>query len=253
MRFGQFLSIASLGLFLSSQVLAQALITDQEAIEQGMTPVEQAGQLLSNNGLKALPKTEITDEDLNLAEIVVVVNKGEHNRKNPNGQTIQVYQNGKFLSSYLTSTGTEKMKLTTAGNKYVATTPTGYFRPKKAYREYQSFTFKGAPMTYAVFFNGGIAVHSTSRDHYAELGMRASGGCARMKLEQAKELNELIRSTGDGTTKLLDEGFDGLSRMRYLDRIYLPDIAQYSGEMKDNQDDIYTYDAVIIVVDAPRV
>lgn len=253
MRFSQNLSLIALGTLLIGSNLfhkahAQEIISEQEAQELGMTRIIDDGQGgLTSKMAKGMVKSSITDEDLNLAEIVIAVNKGVRSSKNPDGQTIQVYQHGKFLTSYITSTGTEKLKLTTAGNKYIATTPTGYFRPKKAYREYQSYTFKGAPMTYAVFFNGGIALHSTTKDHYVELGTRASGGCARMKLEEAKELNALIRSTGDGNTRLLDEGFDGLSRMRYLDRIKLPDIAQYSGEMKTENDEIATYDAVIIV------
>ncbi len=252
MRIPNFIALLTLGtLFIhSSFTYAQELISEQEAQELGMTKVIGNDGLLSGKMAQGAVKTSISDDDLNLAEIVIVVNKGERSSKNPEGQTIQVYQHGKFLTSYITSTGTEKMKLTTAGNRYVATTPTGYFRPKKAYREYQSYTFKGAPMTYAMFFNGGIAIHSTSKDHYVELGSRASGGCARMKLEEAKELNELMRSTGDGTTRLLDEGFDGLKRMRYLDRIKLPEMARFSGEVKDTEEEIYTYDSVIIVIDA---
>ena len=35
-------------------------------------------------------------------------------------------------------------------------------------------------MEYAIFFNGGVALHATTPNHYATLGQKASGGCVRM-------------------------------------------------------------------------
>lgn len=51
-------------------------------------------------------------------------------------------------------------------------------------------------MPWAVFFNGGIALHATTKAHYPELGKRASGGCVRFKYENAKTVYGLIKDAG---------------------------------------------------------
>jgi lipoprotein-anchoring transpeptidase ErfK/SrfK len=51
-------------------------------------------------------------------------------------------------------------------------------------------------MPYAMFFNGGYAIHGTPVGNFAKLGKPASHGCIRMYPEQAKELNRLVRKVG---------------------------------------------------------
>jgi hypothetical protein len=84
-------------------------------------------------------------------------------------------------------------------------------------------------MDYAVFFTGGIAIHSTSTGAYKNLGLRASGGCARLRYEDAQTVNEIIRSTGEGHNTLRFAGFDELVRNLYIDRIKLPLRDRFTG------------------------
>src|SRR5690606_20562131 len=127
-------------------------LTDQEALDLGMTPIEQI-----SNG-KAAGFNPNLDTLLDKAEVVVVVDKSVRTSRNANGQTAKVFVDGAFYTEYDVSTGTEEVKETTSGRRYVATTPVGIFRPTRAYKDYMSRTFLSAPMTWAVFFNGGIAL-----------------------------------------------------------------------------------------------
>ena len=102
-------------------------------------------------------------------------------------------------------------------------------------------------MDYAVFFNGGIALHSTSKAAYSKLGQRASGGCARLRYEDAMTLNELIRTTGEGHDKMWDVGIEGLTRFQYYDRVKMNDLNRYNGSSLSNL--LWTYDTAIVVVD----
>lgn len=218
----------------------EKILTDEQAQELGMTPAEEMR-------IKSRSFFPFHYSYTDLAEVVVVINKGTRTLSNPEGQTLKVFKGGVFLHEFDTSTGTEKLKTTSSGRKYYAVTPTGIFRPKKAFDRYESKTFFGANMDYAVFFRGGIAIHSTSQSAYAKLGQRASGGCARLKREDALTVNEIIRSTGEGHNRLTSVGFEGLTRTQYLDRIKLPEVERYSGQETSGAP-IWTYDAVIIVV-----
>lgn len=239
--------ILVLGFLITSNLFAVDLdieaetITDEQAIELGMTEVTTEKKLGRGSDFK------FKDEYIDLAKIVILINKSVRTQENPDGQTIKVYQDGVFLHEFHTSTGTEKLKKTTSGRIYWATTPVGIFRPKKAFKEYQSYTFKGANMDYAVFFIGGIATHSTSKTAYAKLGERASGGCARLKYEDARAVNEIIRSTGEGHNRLWDQGTAGLKRMQYSDRIKLNNLSRETGEELVGSK-FWTYDAAIVVV-----
>lgn len=221
-------------------------LTDAEAIELGMTPV-RAGMSVDRMLKTNARSFTFKDSHLDLAQIVVVINKSVRSGSNLDGQTIKVYQNGVFLYEFDTSTGTEKLKKTTSGRQYIATTPVGIFRPKRAFLNYESRTFFGANMDYAVFFTGGIATHSTSEGAYAKLGSRASGGCARMRREDAQTLNELLRSTGEGHDKMVDAGIEGLNRKLYIDRVKMPNVSRFNGNSLGYGSRLWTYDAVIIV------
>ncbi len=128
-------------------------------------------------------------EDKNLAPVVVIVNRAPHGTA-ADAQTMRVYQNGELVKESKISTGL-------VGHA----TPVGYFRPAytnhmRIYRNYYSATYDGAPMTWAVFFNGGVALHSTPVSNYKNLGKRASHGCVRMTMEDAEFVNALVRDTG---------------------------------------------------------
>jgi lipoprotein-anchoring transpeptidase ErfK/SrfK len=103
--------------------------------------------------------------------VVIVVSKGT--------QTATVYHNGAQVNHFLVSTGRERWETAKSGRQYFTTTPTGWFAPKSYVRNHWSNTWD-ALMEYAIFFNGGVALHATTPNHYVELGQRASGGCVRM-------------------------------------------------------------------------
>ncbi len=86
--------------------------------------------------------------------------------------------------------------------RYFTTTPRGIFTldPYRRYEEYQSVQWDGADMPFAMFWDyiypdgrpTGIAFHAATgvNEHY--IGIRASGGCIRTKMDDAKRLFEMV-------------------------------------------------------------
>lgn len=80
-------------------------------------------------------------------------------------------------------------------------TPRGRFRPERMHRRYFSKKYDGAPMPYAIFFNGGIAVHGTTE--LRRLGRPASHGCVRLHPDHAKALFTLVGQHGMANARVL--------------------------------------------------
>ena len=233
-------------------------LTDEQALELGMTEVFQT-KIKSNkldedvtNNTEINKGYDLNNDDINstLAEVVVIVNESDRSAENPEGQTARLYHHGVLLHQFDVSTGSRKTKVTTSGRSYVAVTPEGFWRPKKAYQDYYSYTFFGATMPYAIFYHGGIALHGTTS--VKKLGTRDSGGCVRFNPKDIKIINDLIRSTGDGnknmsTEKLCLDSDPGqcITRKMYLDRTKLSDVDRRTGYETDKI--LWTYDALIIV------
>ncbi len=83
------------------------------------------------------------------------------------------------------------------------TTPNFDRRPNgRIYDRYSSVTYPGGDynglgnMPYAVFIEGGFALHGTPRENWSKLGQRASHGCIRQHPDNARYLNRLIRRVG---------------------------------------------------------
>jgi lipoprotein-anchoring transpeptidase ErfK/SrfK len=108
---------------------------------------------------------------------------------------MQVYLDGQLIHNFLVSTGRETPEIAKSGRQYFSATPTGKFRIDSRYKNYESKTWL-APMPYAQFFNGGIAIHATVKSHYAALGSRDSGGCVRLHLDNAKIVWNLVDQVG---------------------------------------------------------
>ena len=226
--------IASLMTLSAMPAFSAVTITDQEAIELGMSPIEEAqsksaAEAVSFERSEYVSTIPSEDDIQRLIEShyqVIVVNKQASGK---DAQTLRVYQNGvikplfenrtvtqttngkltksviqEFKDFVKISTGTEAKKVSPT-RTYIATTPKGVFRPHRVYTDYLSGTWN-AQMPNAVFINCGkpwseicgIAVHATSTDHYPELGTRASGGCVRTKLEVSKQIRELVMESGKG-------------------------------------------------------
>ena len=137
----------------ASQVMNKTILTseltDEQARDLGMTEILQSKKKSSNNSSGDQSITEsalgydLNNDAINstLAEVVVIVNESDRSEKNPEGQTAKVYHQGELLHTFDVSTGSRKIKVTTSGRRYVAITPAGFWRPKKAYSDYYSYTF----------------------------------------------------------------------------------------------------------------
>lgn len=107
-------------------------------------------------------------------------------------QTAQIFIDGELAYEWLVSTGA-------AGHG----TPDFDKRPNgRIYNRYSSTKFPGGDynglgnMPYAMFIEGGFAIHGTTRGNFSKLGKRASHGCVRLHPDNAKILNETLRAIG---------------------------------------------------------
>lgn len=62
-------------------------------------------------------------------------------------------------------------------------TPKGTFKPYWLSKNHRSSRYNGAPMPFAVFYDGNYAVHGT--DQIEKLGTPASAGCVRLHPDNA--------------------------------------------------------------------
>ncbi len=105
-------------------------------------------------------------------------------------QTMTVSQNG-FVRY--------RWKVSTARKGYV--TPQGSWSAKWLSRNHRSRKYDDAPMPYAVFFNGGYAVHATF--DLKRLGRPASHGCIRLHPDNAAEFFSLASQYGLKNTQIV--------------------------------------------------
>lgn len=92
-----------------------------------------------------------------------------------------------------------RWKVSTARKGYV--TPQGSWSAKWLSKNHRSRKYDDAPMPYAVFFNGGYAVHATF--DLKRLGRPASHGCIRLHPENAAEFFSLASQYGLKNTKIV--------------------------------------------------
>lgn len=91
----------------------------------------------------------------------------------------------------------------------VSTGVAGYRTPNfdrhpngRIYNRYSSTRYPGGDwqglgnMPYAIFIQGGFALHGTPQGNWSRLGTPASHGCIRMLPENAQQLNLLVRKYG---------------------------------------------------------
>lgn len=183
-------------IFASITTTGAYALTDEEALEEGMMPEEE--YMISQMNAVVTPglNKEGVERAAQTYPLVIAVNK---KAKGNGAQTLTMYEDGVKVLEQKISTGRETPEVAKSGRKYFSTTPKGYYRPTKVYTNYYSNTWK-ADMPNAVFFIGGIALHATTKSHYAELGTRASGGCVRLRLESSKLIREKVMETGLGNT-----------------------------------------------------
>lgn len=110
------------------------------------------------------------------------------------------------------STGRERKE-----KEAFTTTPPGIFNlhPTRQIKDYRSRLYKGAKMPYSVFLDYrtvrsksyGIAFHATGA--VGNLGQRASGGCIRLRLNDARTLFETLRADYRGEVPVMEMAADG--------------------------------------------
>lgn len=181
--------------FAAANISGVHALTDEQAIAEGMTPIEQYMISEMNAALTPGLNSEGVAQAVRSHRLVIAINKAA---KGPGAQTLTMYENGVEILKEKISTGREKTEKAKSGRVYLSATPKGYFRATKMYQDYLSYTWN-APMPNAVFFIGGIALHATTKSHYKELGTRASGGCVRLILETSKLIRTKVMDTGRGS------------------------------------------------------
>jgi hypothetical protein len=247
------LSTSSYALTMENAInLETSSFTDEMAQSLGMTESSKALISQINKDLNATENGiyDLRDDEANsrMSKVVVIINEDDRDELlNPEGQSAKLYIDGRLEGIFDVSTGSRRTKVTSSGRKYTAYTPHGFFRPKKAYQQYYSYTFFGSNMKYAVFFKGGIATHRTGA--VAKLGTRDSGGCIRLTEENARKINQSIVETGEPHRNTASERIckNGtcLNRTMYTNREKYNDLNRTTGEEVLKQ--IWSYDATIIV------
>lgn len=229
--------------FAAVNITGAHALTDEQALAEGMTPIEQYMMSEMNAALTPGLNSEGVAQAVRSHRLVIAVNKAA---KGPNAQTLTMYENGVEILKQKVSTGREKTEKAKSGRVYLSVTPKGFFRPTKMYQDYLSYTWN-APMPNAVFFIGGIALHATTKSHYAELGTRASGGCVRLLLETSKLIRTKVMETGRGSQpgqyKLVKE-----AKGRNIiagNTVAVDQISRHTGDMLNAK--INSWDTVIIV------
>jgi hypothetical protein len=111
-------------------------------------------------------------------------------------QKLYLYVDGKLQAVWDTSTGVPGRD-TPDFDKH----PNG-----RIYDSYTSGAYPGGDynglgnMPYAVFIEGGYAIHGTGQGNWPKLGQVASHGCIRIHPDNAKIFNGLVRSAGINDT-----------------------------------------------------
>ncbi len=120
-------------------------------------------------------------------------------------QKLYLYENGSLIEEWDISSGLSEFE-----------TPNFDRRPNgRIYTEYESKKYPGGGyvktdengrkinlgnMPYAVFIEGGYAIHGTSRGNWKRLGSKASHGCIRLHPDNAEKFNRLVLKYGISET-----------------------------------------------------
>ncbi|MBC7714709.1 MAG: L,D-transpeptidase [Rhizobacter sp.] len=154
---------------------------------------------------------------------VVVVNKAV---KGSEKQSVKVFEYGQLITTDKVSTGRdafEKKGEHHSKHDSWSVTPTGFYSPdyldidhkSSSYGGRFSWLVGGVKMPFAIFFNGGIALHQAPKGTEGQLGTNASGGCIRLPGALASDLFARVNETNgakipkftvDGQPKLDKDG-----------------------------------------------
>jgi hypothetical protein len=144
-----------------------------------------------------------TKQWVNDFRYVIVINKALQGKE---AQTIKVYEWGYLIKEEKVSTGREEWepKGTHHSKKDMWTvTQTGYYSPTWLDKNHRSDSyggifsdiFGGTKMPYAIFFNGGTALHEVPKKAKDYLGQNVSGGCVRLPETLANDLFDRVKDS----------------------------------------------------------
>jgi len=118
--------------------------------------------------------------------------------------------NSQRLNLIVNGTQIDTWKISSGRGRYA--TPNGSFSPYRMHKMWYSRKYNNAPMPYAVFYDGGYAVHGTNA--VSRLGRPASHGCVRLSTRNAKKFYELVKKFGRNRTQVSVSGAWGRKRFK---------------------------------------
>lgn len=101
----------------------------------------------------------------------------------------------------VTENGVVKYKWSVSTGRKGYSTPTGSYSAKWLSKNHRSRKYNNAPMPYAVFYNGGYAVHATYETK--RLGRPASHGCVRLHPDNAAKFFSMVQRAGNKNTRIV--------------------------------------------------
>lgn len=107
-------------------------------------------------------------------------------------QAMYLYVQGQHVGTYLVSTGSRGRETPNMDRH-----PNGRVYDRYTSTKYPEGDYNGlGNMPYAVFIQGGFAIHGTPTGNWKKLGQRASHGCIRLHPDNAYAFNRLVRQYG---------------------------------------------------------
>lgn len=107
-------------------------------------------------------------------------------------QALYLYENGQLIATWKVSTGSPGH-----GTPNFDRHPNGRIYDKYTSSKYPGGDYNGlGNMPYAVFIDGGFAIHGTGKSNWPKLGQKASHGCVRVHPDNAYTFNRLVRKYG---------------------------------------------------------
>lgn len=107
-------------------------------------------------------------------------------------QSAQLYLDGMYRAGWAVSSGLPGFE-TPDFDRH----PNGRIYDRYTSTKYPEGDYAGlGNMPYAVFIQGGFALHGTPQGNWSRLGRKASHGCVRMHPDNARYFNRLVRSVG---------------------------------------------------------
>lgn len=193
---GILMLVASIGLASRGMANEELVVEADDIIPQEEMADEDLLDLDRDFMRRATTKKELANHSARRVQIVVHKTMRETGR-----QHMEVFVDGNLQEIFTVSTAWERKVKGKSGRIYFASTPEGKFFPDSLERKRFSNLWQ-VWLHYVIPFSGGVWIHATTPDHYAELGAPASGGCVRMHLDDAERLYGIVKQYGMNETAI---------------------------------------------------